>query len=408
MSSTVNKLSAAFVARNRKVSRKNDGGGLYLQTSLVGKHITKAWLFRFKLNGRKREMGLGSVNTYSLAEARERARQCRQLVDQGIDPIEARKARRATERAEAAKRVLFADAAADFIRDKRAGWHNHKHASQWEGTLRDYALPILGALPVAAIETAHIVQVLRPIWTEKPETAARVRGRIEAVLDWAQAGGFRLGENPARWKGHLENILAKRKPHTATRHHPALPVADVPAFMALLAATPGLPARAIELLVLTAVRLDEVRCASWAEIDLAAAVWAIPAARMGKTKREHRVPLARRAVAVLAALPGPEASPFVFPGLISPHKPLGASIVRNMLYRVSGLGPGVVSLHGFRSAFRDWCGDHTEVAREVAEAALAHTVGDQAERAYRRRDALAKRHQLMEAWADFCSGLSEA
>ena len=287
-------------------------------------------------------------------------------------PIAHRQERRATERAEAAKRMTFAEAAAGLLRDKRGNWHNHKHAAQWEGTLRDYALPTLGPLPVGAVETAHVVKVLRPIWEVKPETAARVRGRIEAVLDWAKAGGFCTGENPARWKGHLENILAKRRPHSATRHHPALPVADMPAFMARLTATSGLPARAIELLVLTCVRLDELRRAHWDEFDLEAAVWTVPAARMGKTKKLHRVPLAPRVITILRDLPGPEASVFVLPGLIDVRKPIGASIIRTTLYAASGLGPGVISLHGFRSTFRDWAGDHTEVAREVAEAALAH------------------------------------
>jgi len=398
MASTINKLSATFVVKNTKVGRKNDGGGLYLQTAQVGERVTKAWLFRFKLNGRKREMGLGSVNTYSLAEARERARLCRQLVDQGIDPIAQRQERGAAARAEAAKRLTFAEAAAGFLRDNRSSWRNGMHAAQWDASLRRYMLPALGPLSAAAIETAHVVNVLRPIWQDKPETASRVRGRIEAVLNWAQAHGFRSGENPARWKGHLENILPKRV--ELVSHFAAMPFAKVPAFMARLAAMPDREARALEMLALTAVRLNELLGARWDEIDLASALWTIPATRT-KRNREHHVPLSRRVVAILTALPREAASPFVFPGFVSPRKPLSTTTLRDFLRAVCGAE--AVTLHGFRSSFRDFAGDATNTSREVAEAALSHAVGDQSEQAYRRADALAKRRRLMEKWAQFCS-----
>jgi integrase len=400
MARTVNKLTAAFVAKNTKVCRANDGAGLYLQTSHLGNNVTKAWLFRFKLNGRKREMGLGSVNTYTLAEARERARKCRQLVDQGIDPIEQRKTQRAEAMAEAAKRLTFAEAAEAFVEDNRNGWRSRDHGRQWATSLRDYVLPTLGALPIGAIETAHVVKTLRQIWESKPETASRVRGRIEMVLDWAGAGGFRSGDNPARWKGHLENILPKRAAFATVEHHAAMPLAEVPMFMTRLAVTPGTAARALEMLVLTAVRRGELLGARWGELEpLATALWVIPAART-KSNREHRVPLAPHVVAMLETLAREKTSLFVFPGLVSPDRPLGHSKLRQVLHDVGG---AAVTLHGFRSAFRDWAGDHSTVAREVAEAALGHVVGDQSERAYRRGDALAKRRELMEDWADFCT-----
>jgi integrase len=407
MASTVNKLSAAFVRNSLDVGRHNDGAGLYLQTSQVGDNLTKAWLFRFKLNGRKREMGLGSVNTYTLAEARERARRCRQLVDQGIDPIEQRKTQRAEAKAETVKAMTFAQAADAFFADNKSAWRSAVHAQQWENSLRDYALPTLGALPVAAIETAHVVTVLRPIWSDKNVTAARVRGRIEVVLNWAKAHGFRSGENPARWRGHLANILPKHNGngHALIKHHAAMAFAEVPDFMAKVAATQGTAARALELLVLTAVRRDELLGARWDEIDLGAALWTIPAPRT-KGHRELRVPLSNRAFTVLIteakrnAELGAKASPFVFPGLVSPKKPISASTLQRTLETISGTD---ATLHGFRSSFRDFCGDRTEVAREVAEAALGHIVGDKAEQAYRRGDALAKRRQLMTDWAKFCS-----
>jgi integrase len=401
MAGTVNKLSAAFVIRNTVIGRKGDGGGLYLQTSRIGKRVTKAWLFRFALHGRPREMGLGGIGTWTLAEAREKARECRRLLDRGIDPIEHRRAQRATERAATAKRLTFAEAAAAFITDNRAGWRSADHAAQWDTSLRDYVLPTLGALPVAAIETAHVVRTLRPIWQEKPETASRVRGRIAAILDWAAAGGFRTGENPARWQGHLENILPKRRALASVRHHAAMPLDEIPAFAARLAATPSMVARAIEVLLLTATRLGEVLGARWGEIDLEAALWVIPASRT-KANREHRVPLSRRTVAVLCALPGPQAGPLVFPSVNSPHKPIAVTSLHRVLD--AGRGEAKATLHGFRSTFRDWAGDHADAPREIAEAALGHKVGDRAEQAYRRGDALQKRRALMEDWSRFCYG----
>ena len=397
MASIVNKLSAAFVARHRKVGRVADGGGLYLQVSKVGKRTTKAWLFRFALRGRERSMGLGSVNTFSLAEARERARLCRQQLDAGIDPIERRKSARAAEAAAVAKRKTFAEAATAFIADNKGGWRSAKHEAQWHATLRDYVLPKLAALPTAAIETAHVVSVLRPIWITKPETASRVRGRIESVLDWATANGFREGENPARWGGHLENILPKRVKLARVEHHAAVPYADIPEFMARVCAMDGAPARALETLVLTAVRTNELLGARWDEIDFATAVWTIPASRT-KTHTEHQVPLSRRVLAILESLP--RRGDVVFPSAWSPRKPLGPSQLRRALGDAGGAD---ATLHGFRSSFRDWAGDRSAFPREVIEMALGHKIANKAEAAYRRGSALEKRRRLMEAWADYCS-----
>jgi integrase len=403
VASSINKLSAAFV-RNAAPGRHNDGGGLYLLVTPAGDGVNRAWLFRFKQNGAKwpREMGLGSVNTYSLGEARERAKQCRQLLDRGIDPIEHRKAELATAKAEAAKAMTFEQAVAAFIADKRNGWRegrNGGHASEFASTLRNHAAD-LSKLPVAAIETAHVVSCLRKIWTDKNETATRVRGRIEMVLDWAKAGGFRNGsENPARWKGHLENVFTKRTPRSKrVSHHAALPYAELPAFMHKLEVAEGIAARAIEMLILTATRLGELRAAEWGEIDLTAAVWTIPAAKT-KSHTEHRVPLAPRVVAMLRKLPRDAASPYVFSGITSARKPLDPVAIRKTLHDIHNDG---ITLHGFRSCFKDWVSDCTDYPRELAEEALNHVVGNKVERAYRRGDALDKRRHLMKDWAAFC------
>jgi integrase len=402
VASSINKLTAASV-HNSTAGRVNDGGGLYLLTTPAGNDVNRAWLFRFALNGRKREMGLGSTNTYSLKEARDRAKACRQLLDRGIDPIEHRRTERAEAAAEAAKAVNFEQAAEAFLADKREGWRagrNGGHAASIASTLRNYAFPTLGKLPIASIELPHILDVLRPIWTDKQETALRLRNHIERVLDWAKTNGYRTGENPARWQGHLENLLAKPKPKALrVKHHAALPYTEVPVFMAKVAATEGITARALECLMLTATRLGELRAAQWSEIDLDAALWTIPAAR-AKAHREHRVPLAPRVVTLLKKLPRDAASPYVFPGITSARLPLDPVALRSALHTING--GNSMTLHGFRSSFRDWAGDCTTYPREVAEAALGHAVGDKAEQAYRRGDALDKRRAMMADWAKFC------
>jgi integrase len=388
---------AASVARAQRVGRFNDGAGLYLQVAKTGKRITKSWLFRYQVAGREHQMGLGSVLTYSLAEARDLARACRQQVAQGLDPIAYRKAERASLKAQEAKRLTFAEAMANFHADNKAGWRSAKHAAQWLASLRDHALPVLGSLQVNAIETAHVVKVLRPIWETTSETASRVRGRIESVLSWATANGFREGENPARWDDHLENILPKHKKVTAVVHHAAMPFDEVPAFMVRLAATKDTTARALEMLVLTAVRTKELTGARWDEINLTKGVWTIPASRT-KAHREFQVPLSRRAKDILTALP--HSSEFVFPGLRSASKPLDRmALVRTL----EANGGGGMTNHGFRASFRTWAGERTTYPKEIAEAALGHAVAaTKTEGAYHRGSALEHRRRLMEAWAAFC------
>ncbi|MDX2205755.1 MAG: integrase arm-type DNA-binding domain-containing protein [Hyphomicrobiaceae bacterium] len=390
------KLTALKVSKLKAPGRYGDGGGLWLQVSQSG---TKSWLFRFMIEGRARQMGLGAVHTVGLADARARAQAARALLLDGLDPIEAREKRKADQRAEVAKRVTFRDAADRYIAAHAAGWRNAKHAAQWRATLDLYAFPVIGDLSVATVETAHVLRILEPIWAAKTETASRVRGRIEAVLDWAAARRHRAGDNPARWRGHLDKLLPARAKVQRIAHHPAMPFAQLPLFMAELRARGGLSARALEFTILTAARTGETIAATWVEVDLEAAVWTVPAGRM-KSGREHRVPLSKQACSLLHALPRVKGSAFVFPGGRAGR---GLSNMA-LLEQLRGMRGRGLTVHGFRSAFRDWCGECTNFPREVAEAALAHVVGDKAEQAYRRGDALEKRRELMAAWAAFCEG----
>ena len=289
MARTINKLGPNSVNKATKPGLYGDGGGLYLQVSQFN---TKSWVFRFMLAGKARTMGLGDVSTFSLKEARERARAARQQVADGIDPIEARKERKAATRADDAKRVSFKEASERYIRAHQAGWKNDKHSDQWRNTLESYAWPVVGDLPVAKVDTAHVMQILEPIWSEKTETASRVRGRIESVLDWAKARHFRSGDNPARWRGHLDKLLPARSKVQKVKHHAAMPYAALPGFMERLRGMDSISARALEFTVLTAVRTGETIGAKEGEIDFAAKVWTIPGERM-KSGREHRVPLSR-------------------------------------------------------------------------------------------------------------------
>lgn len=388
----INRLSATFVAKKTEPGRYGDGGGLWLQIGPTG---AKSWIFRYQMNGRARQMGLGSVDTFGLKEARERARAARQLVADGVDPIDAKHRKLAAAKAENAKAVTFDEAARRYIEAHQAGWKNQKHGAQWAATLKEYASPTIGALPVALIDTAHVMTILEPIWATKTETASRVRGRIEAVLDWSKARHYRDGENPARWRGHLDKLLPARSRVAKVRHHAALSYADLPAFAARIRANPFVSARALEFLVLTAARTGESIGAQWSEIDLDAALWTVPAERM-KGGREHRVPLCDRAVSILNALPRDGA--FVFPGGRK-GKPLSNMAMLQLLRGMEGCEN--LTVHGFRSAFRDWVAEQTSFSGEVAEAALAHTIGDKVEAAYRRGDALEKRRELMAAWCAF-------
>lgn len=383
----MNRLSARKVATLDAPGRHADGGGLYLSISKDGQR--RRWVFLFRWQGKLREMGLGTPRDVSLAKAREGAARARDLVAQGTDPLAMRDATPALV-------VTFGQVADAFVEAMKAQWRNEKHVAQWQKTLREYAAP-LRERAVDAISTDDVVRVLKPIWSEKPETASRLRGRIERVLDSAKAQGLRAGENPARWRGHLDLLLPRRQ-RLSRGHHKAMAYEDVPAFVRRLRGTAGIAARALEFTILTAARSGETLGAQWAEVDWKARVWTVPAARM-KAGREHRVPLSGRAMALLEEMKALDLAdnPFLFPGQRTGK---GLSVMAlEMVMRRAKLTD---TPHGFRSAFRDWAGEETPFPREVAEAALAHLVGDEVERAYRRGDALEKRRLLMEAWAEHC------
>lgn len=356
----------------------------------------RSWVLRAMVGDRRRDIGLGGFPDVPLADARQRAREARELIRQGIDPAEQRQAAQDALRAAEGKRVTFRKAAERFLERKRPEFRSEKHAAQWTSTLENYAYPVIGSLPVDAIELAHIKRILDPIWTSKTETAKRLRGRVESVLAYATASGYRSGDNPARWRGNLDAVMPKPGKVTKVEHHRALPVDDLPEFMAALRQVSGMGARALEFAILTGTRSGEVRGATWAEVDLDAKTWTIPASRM-KAGKEHRVPLSPAAVALLKALPRLHGSEFVFPstrGRMLSDMTLSA-VTRRM---------GVDAVpHGFRSTFRDWCAEHTNYPREVAEQALAHTINNAVEAAYRRGDLFEKRRRLMNEWTKFCA-----
>jgi integrase len=378
MARKVHRLTALRVSRDMPEGLHHDGAGLYLQVTAGG---SKSWLYRFMRHGRSRMLGLGSFLTTSLAEAREKAHRARKLVAEGIDPIDAKHAQTATARAAAAKAMTFADCAEAYMAAHRAGWRNVRHAQQWEATLATFVLPVIGPLPVASIDTALVLRVLEPIWETKTETASRVRGRIELVVDWARVRGFRDGENPARWRGHLDHLLPRPSKVNKKEHHAAMPHAELPAFMAELRQRHDAGARALEFTILTAARSGEVRLATAAEFDRAGAIWTVPADHM-KAHREHRVPLSAPALALVDDVCAYAAK-----------TTMGALLIK--------LRPGL-TVHGFRSTFRDWAGECTSFPSEIVELCLAHTVGTAVERAYRRTDLLDKRRALMDEWAEFC------
>jgi integrase len=396
------KLSAMEVAKTKGPAVLHDGGGLYLRVSETG---TKSWVFRFQLDGKRRDMGLGPYPDISLAEARAKALTHRKLRHDGIDPLEAKEAQRQAQRLSVTKGRTFREMAEEFIGRNEAGWLNAKHRQQWRNTLATYVYPVLGQLPVVAIDTGLVVQVLDPIWTEKPETAVRVRGRIEAVLDAATVRGFRQGPNPAQWKGNLAHILPARARVRKVAHHAALAFDQMPAFLTALQARSGMAARALEFAIFTAGRTAEVLGATWGEINADAKLWTVPARRM-KSGREHRVPLSGPALALLEKLrplalmrdgePDPTAP--VFPG---PRRALQMSNM-TMLMLLRRMKRNDLTAHGFRSTFSDWAAERTAYPREVVEMALAHTIGDKVEAAYRRGDLFDKRRKLMESWAQFC------
>jgi integrase len=385
-------LNARQVATLKAPGRYGDGQGLYLQITKGG---VQSWLLRYERNGRERWMGLGPVHTIGLQEARERARKARQQLLDGRDPLETRRAERARVALEQAKAVTFEEATTGYFNAHQAGWRNAKHRAQFLSTMREYAFPKLGKLAVADIDLGSVLGVLEPIWLTKTETASRVRGRIEAVLDWAAVRNLRTGDNPARWKGHLEHVLAARARLAKPKHHAALPYSEVPAFMAALKQRDGVAAHALEFTILTAARTGEVIGAHWDEIDLGAKTWTVPAGRI-KGGREHRVPLSAPTLDILHKLPREENNPFVF---IGPRKRgLSNMAMASVLDRMGQ----DVTVHGFRSTFRDWAAETTAYPNHVVEMALAHTVGDKVEAAYRRGDLFEKRRQLMADWGRYC------
>ena len=403
-----NVFTAAFV-KNVKPGRYGDGGGLYLLVRPTG---ARFWLFRYKPTGGKmREMGLGPASgqdAVSLADARAKATDLRLMLRSGKDPLEerAKDAAEAAAQAQAAaiRQRTFKEVATALMDAKEAGWRNDKHRKQWRSTLDQFAFPVFGDMPVSEIGTDHIMDVLQPIWQRIPETASRLRGRIEAVLDFAKARKWREGENPAQWRGHLSHLLPAVSKVARVEHHAALPWAGMGAFMKELRQREATSARALEFAILTAARTGEVLGARWCEIDLGKRVWTVPGDRM-KAGREHRVPLTPAAVAVLEAMAAvrpkedPNGEAFVFPGA-KKGSPLSQMAMLILLRRMDRAD---ITAHGFRSTFRDWVAESTAFAGEIAEAALAHVVGDKVEAAYRRSDLFDKRRKLMEAWAGHCA-----
>lgn len=388
-----------------KPGRYGDGNGLYL---LVRSAEARFWVFRYTRDGRMREMGLGRAGVergaVTLAEARDKAAVLHALVRNGTDPLAQREtevaAKKAAAQVAAIKAITFHTAADQYIAAHEPGWRNAKHAQQWRNTLATYAHPIFGDVPVGTIETSHVLAALEPIWREKPETAVRLRGRIESILDYARARGWRAGENPARWRGHLSQTLPPRSKIAPVQHHPALPWKEMGTFLTQLRQERGVAARALEFAILTAARSGEVRGARWKEVNLREKTWTIPATRM-KAGKEHRVPLSDAAIKLLRdisadATPKPDASIFK-PTRSEKLSEMALTMVLRRMNRAD------LTVHGFRSSFRDWVSEATAYAREVAEAALAHTLDDKVEAAYRRGDLFEKRRDLMREWSAYCN-----
>ena len=393
MAREIKRLSVLSIRAMKKSGRYADGGGLYFYISKTG---SRSWVFRYRdrLTSKLRDKGLGPFPDITLEMARERAVECRRALLDGKDPIDSSRQAKDSERLDKARRLSFGDCADKYIAAHKAGWRNAKHGGQWRSTLDTYAAELL-PLPVGEIDTAIVLKSIEPIWNTKTETATRVRQRIEAVLDWATARGYRSGENPARWRGHLQKLLPAPAKLKDVKHRPALPYTAVGPFMATLGESEGLAAKALALQVLTATRPGEAVGARWSEFDLEEGVWTIPKGRM-KAHREHRVPLAPALVKLLRALPR-DPGGFLFPG-----KPKRSITTAAMLKQLQAIEPGLTS-HGFRSTFRDWAADQTSYSRDVVEEALAHVLKDKTEAAYRRTDLMEKRARLMADWAKHCA-----
>lgn len=390
------RLTALGIQKNNKPGLYLDGHGLILQ---VRGPNSKSWLFRYRLDGREREMGLGPLHTVNLSEARELALQARKLKLAGIDPIDERRRRRQDAKAESKARATFDDCVDQYLALHQSAWSNPKHQAQWSSTLATYISPHFGQMAVADVDLNAVLRALEPIWLTKAETASRVRGRVETILDWAKVRGLRSGDNPAAWKGNLARVLPARSKVQKVKHHAAMPFSELPAFMAELEGREGAAALALQFLILTASRTSEVLMATWKEVRLADALWLVPSDRM-KAKREHRVPLSPAALTILQrARSEQKTSDFIFPSA-NPDKPMSNAAMTAVLKRT---GHGDLTVHGFRSAFRDWAAETTEHASEVVEMALAHTIGNKVEAAYRRGDLFEKRRLLMLDWSGFAA-----
>ncbi len=413
MRGPINKLSDPKIESTLKAARNaaadgkgkplllGDGGGLWLQVSRTG---AASWLFRYMRAGQTAGLGLGGHPETGLKLARSKAEGCRTLLAEGKNPLEEKRATKAAEKLTASKAKTFEICAAEYIADHRDEWKNAKHVQQWENTLATYVSNEIGGLPIGDVGTEDMKRILNPIWATKHETATRIRGRIEAIIDWATAHGLRTGDNPARWKGHLEHLLAKSTARArAKEHHPALPHAGIPDFIASLAKHEGMARWALEFLILTAARTSEVTGAQWAEIDEANMLWTVPAARM-KASREHRVPLTPRALLILRSVRAFSGTKYIFPGR-SADKPMSNMTMTALLRR---MGRTDITVHGFRSTFRDWVGEKTNYEFRTAEAALAHGLADKVAAAYARSDLFEKRFAMMNDWAKHCESLPSA
>src|SRR5215471_16676445 len=394
MARTLNRLSAFKVAKAKEPGMYGDGGGLYLRVADGG---SKQWIYRYVTNGRPRDMGIGPVHVLTLAEAREKAREASKLRLEGIDPIAAKHAQRAAAAVAAASAMTFRQCAEGFIKDNEASWTNYKHRLEWERSLARYAFPVLGNLPIASIDTPLVLKVLKPLWERVPETASRVRGRIENVLGWATVHHYRTADNPARWKGHLEHALPARSKVAKVKHHAALPYTQTGLFMAKVRKDSRIGARCLEFIALTVARVGEANLAEWNEIDFAERVWTVPAKRM-KAGKEHRVPLSKAALAVVEDMRAIRVSDYIFPGKRT-GRPVGANTALRIAKETADID---ITTHGLRSTFRDWAAERTSFPNEVVEMALAHAINSAVEAAYRRGDLFEKRRRLMEAWADYC------
>jgi integrase len=411
---TINQLTAIKIEKLKAPGLYPDGAGLYLQ---VTSESAKSWLLKYCLHGKSRQMGLGSLRKVGLAEARKKAADNRRLLEDHIDPIAHRDAARAAATLASADVVTFKEAATKYIDMRGKGLQNAKHAAQWRTTIAVYAEPMLGKLPVRDINVGHVHRVLESIWTTKPETASRIRGRIEKILGWCKVNGYREDENPARWRDNLDNLLPRLSEVRTVRHHPSLPYSDLPSFMEELRGQEGIAARALEFTILTAARTEEVVLARPSEINKRELLWTAPAEHM-KRKREHIVPLCDRAVELLAGASGR----YLFPSPSHPDNHLSNMAMLSVIQRINETrlkhgeaqfvdpkqNDATITVHGFRSSFKTWCRDKTRFDNFVSEAALAHASGDKIEAAYARSDVLEKRRELMDVWARFCASGANA